>query len=108
MAYRTEKLENGFIPNKELREAFEKSDITIAELTKRLGYYRMMKSKYVRKDGTITYTKYMSQDVTKAKRELGLSLHNSNGRMQLRRHMHESKAIKYCEALDLLPVEIGL
>lgn len=83
------------VPNKPLREAFLSSGITATELAWRLGYIRH-RGRWV-------------GDEAPVRRALGIHAHSTHGYpKRLQEHMGEKLALRYAEALNLDPHELGL
>lgn len=100
------------VPNELLRRAFERSGLTPCQLAWRLGYTKPVK------DG-----RYVAADDAPVKRALGLRpygrparslvkpnrTHHYPARQPTRQKtMRQSTALRYCAALGLDPVDIGL
>lgn len=84
------------VPNKELREAFLRSNMTAHDIALFCGW--------VKKSGT--------PDTTKLMRSLGLNSHkDKSGKVRTNTNMQEKTALKIIKALNLDPVDfrdIGL
>lgn len=86
-------------PNDPLRRAFEASDLTAAELGKRVGIIRS----YGQRPG------YKGGDTTAVKRDLGLAIQTGrNVAGQYRRAINPAKALRYAAALGLDPADLDL
>lgn len=84
------------ISNAPLREAFERGNLTIAQLANRLGYTR-------RDHG------YSRADEQTVLRQLGLRAYRARGRLNPpQRYVMEKTALRYAVALGLDPVDIDL
>lgn len=89
-----------------LREAFEQSGLTASEVARRLGYFRTKRD--LRKSGKV-YA-YRAADTSPVQAALGLKLvvESRNYPRRRRQYMREATALRYCVALGLDPVDIGL
>lgn len=83
------------VPNDALREAFLASERSASDLARDLGYYRSMRGR-------------QTADEAPVRRALGLRTYKSNGRVFRQRFMRYDTAVRYCEALGLDPVDVGL
>jgi hypothetical protein len=83
------------VPNDALREAFLASDRTASDLARSLGYFRIVKGRQVADDAPV-------------RRALGLRTYRRKGREMRQRFMHYDTAVRFCEALGLDPVDVGL
>lgn len=99
-------MRKGCISNQPLREAFERSGVSLSQLALRLGYTRVARKKYVKQNGDISVYTRITGDVMPVKRRLGLCA-TAKG-LPPQQGIAEPTALRYCEALGLDPVDIGL
>jgi hypothetical protein len=83
------------VPNKPLREAFERSPRTAGEIALQLGYTKICKGREI-------------SDPSQVLRALGLKAHTSKGYRTTQTEVGEEKALKLAEALGLFPCDIDL
>jgi hypothetical protein len=84
------------VPNKEIREAFERSHMTAKEVARGCDWYKGKKR---------------LPDDTRVKRALGLATVKNKGGYQFNHHVTEDTALKLVHAMGFDPVdfrEIGL
>lgn len=89
----------GYVSNRGLREAFERSDLTAMDLADRLGY------RYSASDGSLR------PNDAAVKAALGLKRCRARGKARrwvVQRKMREETALRYMEAMNLDPVDVGL
>jgi hypothetical protein len=102
-------MKKNMVENKHLREYIEENDVSATKIAYRLGYERKQYTTYTTIHGIENkYRGYKTADATRVRRELGMKHEKSHGKFYFRKYIGESKALKYCNALDIDPVDIGL
>lgn len=94
------------VPNAPLREAFEASELNAHQLAIRVGLMRRFGTRC--RDGEVIREGRWGGDSTAAKRDLGLAEQTGLATGTFRRSINRAKALKYAEALNLLPDDLGL
>lgn len=105
------------VSNDPLRAAYERSDLSAAELAKRVGILRRYFPDAdgdlpLCRDGEVIREGVWGGDGTAAMRDLGLRPSTTSGRAKkphyVKRRINIEKALRYAEVLGIDPVDLGL
>jgi hypothetical protein len=89
-----------WVPTAPLREAFERSGLSVCELARRLDWWHHTS------DGN--GGRRRAPDTMRVARQLGIKPTHSRRKVHLRQAMRYERALEIAEAIDVDPHEVGL